>query len=195
MTGGGHKFDAAHRAYLDSEERRAYLDPTRILKAFRLRPGMRIADIGSGTGFFAIPAAEIVGPTGRVYAGDLSPEMLEDLRTKLQRARTGNLEALRSTEDRVPLPDASVDFAFLACVLHELDGPGTLLEARRVLTPAGRLGVVDWKKEDSEFGPPKAHRLDEDEARAVVSDAGFDPTRTFDAGEHHYGIEARVRRR
>ena len=195
MTGGGHKFDAAHRAYLGSEERRAYLDPTRILKAFRLRPGMRIADIGSGTGFFAIPAAEIVGPTGRVYAVDLSPEMLEDLRTKLQRAQTGNLEALRSTEDRVPLPDASVDFAFLACVLHELDGPGTLLEARRVLTPAGRLGVVDWKKEDSEFGPPKAHRLDEDEARAVVSDAGFDPTRTFDAGKHHYGIEARVRRR
>lgn len=195
MPGGGHKFNAAHRAYLDSQERRSYLEPPRILRSFRLRAGMRIVDIGSGTGFFAIPAAEMVGPEGHVYAVDLSPEMLEDLQAKLERTERGNLDALRSTEDRIPLPDASVDFAFLACVLHELDGPATLLEARRVLRPAGRLGIVDWKKEDSEFGPPKAHRLDEEEARGVLSDAGFEPTRTFEAGEHHYGIEARVRRR
>ncbi len=195
VTGGGHKFDAAHRAYLDSEERRAYLDPQKILKSFRLRAGMRVADIGTGTGFFAIPAAKLVGPRGHVYAIDLSPEMLEDLQAKLDRAKVGNLEALRSTEDRVPLPDASVDFAFLACVLHELDGPGTLLEARRVLRSGGRLGVVDWKKEDSEFGPPKAHRLDEREAKDVLAQVGFEPTRTFEAGGHHYGIEARVRSR
>lgn len=195
MPGGGHKFDAAHRAYLDSEERRSYLDPPSILRSFHVRAGMHVADIGSGTGFFAIPAAEMVGPEGRVYAVDLSPEMLEDLRAKLERAEGGNLEALRSTEDRIPLPDASVDFAFLACVLHELAGAGTLLEARRILKPAGRLGIVDWKKEESGFGPPKAHRLDEDEAEAVLSDAGFEPTRTFEAGVYHYGIEARVRRR
>ncbi len=195
MPGGGHKFDAAHRAYLDSEERRSYLDPPSILRSFHVRAGMHVADIGSGTGFFAIPAAEMVGPEGRVYAVDLSPEMLEDLRAKLERAEGGNLEALRSTEDRIPLPDASVDFAFLACVLHELAGAGTLLEARRILKPAGRLGIVDWKKEESGFGPPKAHRLDEDEAGAVLSDAGFEPTRTFEAGVYHYGIEARVRRR
>ncbi len=194
MAGGGHKFDAAHRAYLDSEERRSYLDPPAILRAFAIRPGMRIADVGSGTGFFALPAAAIVGPKGRVYAVDLSPDMLEDLQGKLPRVPERNVEAVRSTEDRIPLPDTSVDFVFMACVLHELDGPATLLEARRILVPKGRLGIVDWKKEDMKFGPPKAHRLDEDEARAVLADAGFAPVRTFEAGAHHYGIEARVRR-
>ena len=184
----------AHRAHLDSAERRSYLDPARILAAFNVRSGMRLADIGSGTGFFAIPAAALVGPQGRVFAVDLSAEMLEDLQAKLARSPAGNLESVRSTEDRIPLPDRSVDFVFLACVLHELDGPGTLLEARRILRPDGRLGVVDWKKEEMEFGPPKAHRLDEDEARAVLSDAGFIPSPAFEAGAYHYGIEARVRR-
>ena len=188
------KFDAARRAYLDSDERRSYLDPDRILRAFRLTRGMRVADIGTGTGFFAIPAARIVGPAGKVYAVDLVPEMLEELQAKLAREPVPNLEALRSTEDRIPLADASTDFAFLACVLHELDGPGTLLECRRILTRTGRLGIVDWKKEDMEFGPPKAHRLDEEEARSILRDAGFHPTTTFEAGRYHYGIEARIRR-
>lgn len=193
MSGGGHKFDVAHRAYLDSAERRSYLDAPRILREFRLKEGMRVADVGSGTGFFAVVAATLVGRTGRVYAVDLSAEMLEDLQTKLRQSKLENVEAVRSTEDRIPLPDASVDLAFLACVLHELDGPGTLLEARRILKARGRLGIVDWKKEDMEFGPPKAHRLDEAEARAILRDAGFAPSRTFEAGAYHYGIEARVR--
>ncbi len=194
MTGGGHKFDAAHRAYLDSEERKSYLDPGRILEAFGLAKGMRVVDVGAGTGFFAIPAARIVGPAGRVYAVDLVPEMLADLRAKLARDPVRNLETLRSTEDRIPLPDASVDFAFLACVLHELEGPGTLRECRRVLGRDGRLAVVDWKKEDMEFGPPTEHRLDEVAARSVLRDAGFRAERTFEAGRYHYGIEARARR-
>jgi len=194
VPGGGHKFDAAHRAYLDSDERRSYLDPVRILTSFGLAKGMRVADVGTGTGFFAIPAARIVGPSGKVYAVDLVPEMLEELRAKLAREPVPNLEPLRSTEDRIPLADASVDLAFLACVLHELDGPGTLRECRRILTRVGRLGVLDWKKEDMEFGPPKAHRLDEDEARSILRDAGFHPITTFEGGRYHYGIEARIRR-
>jgi len=127
VSGGGHKFDAAHRAYLHSEERRSYLDPPAILHAFAVRPGMRLADVGSGTGFFALPAAAIVGPKGRVYAVDLSAEMLEDLTGRLRHAPERNVEPVRSTEDRIPLPDGSVDFVFMACVLHELDGPATLL--------------------------------------------------------------------
>lgn len=192
MTGGGHKFHIDRRAYLDSEERRSYLDAKGILRGFGIGPGMRIADVGAGTGFFALPAAELVGPRGHVYAADLAPAMLGDLQTKIADKRVPNVTAVRSSEDRIPLGDRSIDFAFLACVLHELDGPGTLLECRRILKPQGRLGVVDWKKEDMEYGPPKEHRLDEAQAKAILEDAGLHPTRSFEAGPYHYAIEARI---
>lgn len=189
---GGHKFDPVHRAHLDSPERRAYLDPERILAAFRLQPGWRVADIGTGVGFFALPAARLVGPEGRVYAVDMAPEMLEDLRRKVASGGVANVEPLLSTENRVPLDNGSVDLAFLACVLHELMGAGTLRECRRILRPRGVLAVVDWKKLDQDIGPPREHRLDEAAAHAVLGDAGFTIVRTFEAGPYHYGIEARV---
>ena len=192
MGHGGHKFDPARRGTLDSPARRAYLDPEGTLRAFGLREGMIMADVGAGTGFFALPAARLVGPRGRVYAFDLAPSMLEDLRQKVRESGTGNVVVLHSLEDRLPLPDASVDFAFIACVLHELVGPGTLRECRRILRPSGSLGVVDWKKIDQDEGPPKEHRFEEAEARAVLESAGFRPARTFEAGPYHYGIEGRL---
>lgn len=195
MRQHGHKFDPANRAHLDSDARRAYLDPDAILGAFGIGPGTIVADIGAGTGFFAIPAAKRVGATGRVWALDLDPQMLEDLRARAGgSADIGNVGVLRSEEDRIPLPQACVDVAFLACVLHELEGPGTLRECARILKPAGHLAVVDWKKIDQDIGPPLRHRLDEGEARAFLMRNGFTPTRTFDAGRYHYGIESRVGR-
>lgn len=158
-----------------------------------LKAGDRVADIGAGTGFFAIPAARAVGEKGRVFAVDLASPMLEDLRRKASKARLTNLEVLRSIEEHVPIPDHSVDLVLLACVLHELDGPGTLPEARRILAARGRLAVVDWKKIDQDEGPPREHRLDEREAAELLGSAGFRVARTFEAGPYHYGLEARVR--
>ncbi len=192
MPHGKRKFDPARRAYLDSPERRAILDPDAILKAFGVRAPWRFVDVGAGVGFFSFPAARLVGPRGRVVAVDLAPEMLEELQARIAHEGATNMEALLSTEDRLPLDDGSADFAFLACVLHELDGPATLLECRRVLKKAGRLGVVDWKKVAQDIGPPKEHRLDPRQAKAVLADAGFRAIRTFATGPHHYGIEARV---
>jgi ubiquinone/menaquinone biosynthesis C-methylase UbiE len=189
----GHKFDPAHRAGLDSPQRKAYLDAERILQQIGLKAGERVADIGAGTGFFAIPAARIVGPSGHVFAIDLASPMLADLRAKIAKTRLSNLEVVRSVEEHVPVPDHSVDRVLMACVLHELDGPGTLHEARRILAARGRLAVVDWKKIDQEEGPPREHRLDEREAAAFLESAGFQVVRPFEAGPYHYGIEARVR--
>ena len=193
MAAGGHKFDPDHRAHLDSPRRRTYLDPDRILGALGIREGSVLADVGAGIGFFTIPAAHLVGPRGRVYALDLATPMLDDLRERVAEAGVDNVVVLHSSEDRLPLPDASVDLAFIACVLHELDGPGTLRECRRILRPSGRLAIIDWKKIEQDEGPPEGHRISEAQAHGILEAAGFRVARTYDAGPYHYAIEARVR--
>ncbi len=191
MARHGHKFDPAHRAHLLDPERARYLPAKKILSKFPLKAGSAAVDVGCGPGYWTIPMAEIVGPTGRVYAVDLSEAMLVDLRTRLDKRPELPVQVMRSSEDRVPLPARSVDFAFLACVLHELDGPGTLREAARVLRPGGVLGIVDWKKIRQDVGPPYRHRLSTAQAAARLLGGGFVADEPFEAGPHHYGIAAR----
>lgn len=163
------------------------------MAAAGISEGMRVADIGAGTGFFTWPAARRVGPRGHVYAVDQAPEMLEELRRKLAAAPEPAIEVLQSLETRIPIPDGSVDVAFLACVLHELDGAGSLLECRRILRAGGTLAVVDWKKIDQDEGPPVEHRLSEGDAERVLRESGFEVVRRFASGPFHYGLEATVR--
>jgi ubiquinone/menaquinone biosynthesis C-methylase UbiE len=168
MTRHGHKFDPAHRDHLLEPERARYLPAKAILSKFPMKVGGAAVDIGCGPGYWTIPMAKLIGPSGRVYAVDLEETMLATLRTRVERYRDLNIQVLRSTEDRLPLPARSVDFAFLACVLHELEGPGTLREAARVLRPGGILGIVEWKKIRQLEGPPYRHRLSPAQAAKVL---------------------------
>ncbi len=187
----GHKFDPKHMLYLESEERRAVLDPARVLPRFKIEEGWTTVDIGCGTGVFTFPMAGMVGPAGKVYSVDLEPKMLERLRERIAERNAGNIEAVLSTEDSVPLPDGIADFVLLSTVLHELEGVETLLEIRRILKKLGILGVIDWKKKTDLMGPPKRHRLSEGEAASLMREAGFEPGPPLDLGTSHYGFRAR----
>ena len=138
----GHKFDAAHWERLLSGERRALLEPGAFIRRLAIPSGAVVADLGAGPGFFTDALADAVGPSGQVHALDVSPDMIEVLR---RRDLPPQVTARLSEENRTPLPDASVDLALLAFVLHELDAPlAFLTEARRVLRPGGRLVVLEW---------------------------------------------------
>lgn len=184
----GHKFDPANRNVLVAPERAEYLPPKQILDAFGVKEGWHVADVGCGPGYFTLPMARRVGSSGRVYAVDMEPAMLEDLRRRVARAGLENVVPVPSQEDRIPVPDATVDFAFLACVLHELAGVGTLREIRRMLKPDGVLGVVDWRKIEQDMGPPVHHRLTPEEAAKVLREGGFEPGRPFEVAPYHYGF-------
>ena len=190
-----HKFDPSHADRLLSPERRQMQDPDAILSALDLSPGLRLADVGCGPGFFTLPAAERVGGDGQVYAFDVQHEMIARVAERAATAGLDNVQAMLSKEAELPIPDEAVDVALLANVLHESpDRVKFLAEIGRTLRPGGVLGVVDWRKEEMPMGPPLADRLSTDQVETDLRAAGFEVEGPFTAGPRHYGIRARWRR-
>jgi len=172
-------------AVLDSPERRKTQDPDRLWRRVGLRPGEVVVDIGAGTGFYSFPAAHAVGDGGRVFAVDVSADLVDLVRERAVQSRLPNVEAILSTPDRVPIEDAVADVTILANVLHGIP-PATVDEAVRVLRPGGRLVDVDWKKKPTPQGPAVRHRLTMREATQVLSSRGLSRVDSFELGPYHY---------
>jgi ubiquinone/menaquinone biosynthesis C-methylase UbiE len=150
-----------------------------------VRDGDAIADIGAGTGFFALEAARRVGPRGRVYAIDLSAELVALLKERKEREGLAALIPLQNTTSSIPLGDAVADLVLLANVLHDVPPP-TLREAVRLLRPRGRLVNLDWKKEETPGGPPPEIRLTAAEAAEVFGEYGLEEVERWEFGPWHY---------
>jgi ubiquinone/menaquinone biosynthesis C-methylase UbiE len=158
-----------------------------------LTSGISVADIGAGSGFFAIPFAHAIEPAGRLLAVDLQPEMLEFLGAKLRSSEApGNLELIAGDAKATNLGDASCDLAFLGNVWHELDDQAlVLLEVARILRPGGRLAILDWRTDvPSPPGPPADHRIAATDTATVLNDAGWQVLQATNVGRYSYLIEA-----
>src|SRR5260370_30410751 len=107
---------------------------------------MHVADAGVGTGYFAIPLAQFVGPHGKIYAIDLQPEMLKVLHQKLEQPDSPrNIELVRGEASKTTLGSKCADVGLIANVGHELDDhESAWQEAARILLPCGTLALLDW---------------------------------------------------
>jgi ubiquinone/menaquinone biosynthesis C-methylase UbiE len=178
------KFNPDNWKRLLSDDRHALLPPGEFLDRVGVRPGSVAADLGAGPGFFTLPLAERVGPEGRVHAIDVSPEMVRLLQ---ERGLPPWVDARLGGERGIPLPDAEVDVALLAFVLHEIDAPGEYLaEVARVLRPGGRLVVLEWVAREEDRGPPAAERLPAEETDRILAAAGFTVVERGDANPSNY---------
>jgi arsenite methyltransferase len=164
-----------------------------------LQPGEVVLDLGSGGGLDVLLSARRVGPTGKAYGLDMTPEMLELARANQQRAGVTNCEFLQGTIEQVPLPDRAVDVVISNCVINlSTDKARVLAEAFRVLRPGGRLAVSDIVL--ARPLPAEAERslrlwtgcvagaLVEAEYRRLLAAAGFvditfEPTRVYGADD------------
>ncbi|MBK5186637.1 MAG: class I SAM-dependent methyltransferase [Gemmatimonadaceae bacterium] len=166
-----HKFEPKNWERLISEERRQLLDPENALDLIGVPQGIRVADVGAGPGFFTLPLASRVGAAGRVDALDVSPEMVEILRS---RRLPPQVYVQLSDEHTLPLPDAVVDLVLLAFVFHELEDRERFLgELTRVLRPGGRLAVIDWVPRAETIGPPEKERVAEVEVVSALRATNF----------------------
>ncbi|MBI4307976.1 MAG: class I SAM-dependent methyltransferase [Chloroflexi bacterium] len=186
-----HKFDPQHMHVLESAERRRDLDPDRVFALLPVAAGQTIADIGCGPGFFTLPLARKVG-AGRVYAIDVQEEMLARVRERLAQERVSNVEVVRSEDSDLRIPKASLDGAFMACVLHEAEDRGAFLEAvREALKPGGWAAVIEWQRREMPEGPPLRERLSPRQVRLALGKAGLTSVKHHDLSGKHYLVLAR----
>jgi ubiquinone/menaquinone biosynthesis C-methylase UbiE len=164
-------FDPANHPTLESPERREAFHPERLLRKIGLRRGMRFADVGAGTGFLALPAADLVGPEGRVYAVDVQEGMLDRLRAK---APPAHLETVLGNGAAIPLPDGAADLSLACFILHEVPDPVAFLrEMARITKRRMPVVVMEWAKRRQKEGPPFAERLHHHRTEALLLHAGL----------------------
>lgn len=162
-------------AWLEREEREELEKPEVVLQAMELREGMTVAEIGAGTGFFSRRIAKAVGPTGKVYAQDIQPEMLELLKEYSAKEGITNIIPVLGTETDPKLPLRKIDRVLLVDVYHEFQKPEPMLAAlRKVLAPGGTVTVVEYRLEgESASHINVKHRMSTEQVLAEWGEGGF----------------------
>ena len=185
------KFNLENAPRLDSKERINWNNPVEIVDASGIGVGLRVAEIGCGTGWFTFEIEKRVRPRGMVYALDMQPAMLQILRAK--RENWERILTLPCGENEFELDSEEVDLVFHANVLHECAEPEAhLREVHRVLKSGGSLALLEWHwaSEESQPGPPNTQRLEPDETHRLIEAAGFEAEPVRDVGPFHYLIKA-----
>lgn len=160
----------------EGESREVFQNRRQILDALVLEPGMQVADVGAGTGFFSELFAREVGSEGRVYALEISPRFLEHLSERVQKTGLRQIEVKESGNRSTNLPDASLDLAFICDVYHHFEHPDAMLASLyRALRPGGALVVIDFERipGESEDWILEHMRADKDTFRKEILAAGF----------------------
>lgn len=170
------------------------MPPYKTLEILGLAGGIDVADIGCGIGYFTIPAAEIAGPSSKIYALDISVEMLDEVEKRAFEAGISNIRNIRVDEYDLKLEDQSVGFAILSNVLHEIEDKKRYVnEICRILQKGGKLAIIEWEKIKGESGPPLDHRISYEETTKLLSETGFENVTKLSIGQDFYGITATKR--
>ena len=134
--------------FLDSNLRRWVQSPDKLIERSGIKPGMMVIDLGCGSGAFTTSVARVAGEQGRVYAVDIQPAMLQQLKRKLLKPENRdirNIELKEASAYELPFADESIDLVYMVTVLMEIPDRGKALrEIRRVLKPGGTLAVTEF---------------------------------------------------
>jgi SAM-dependent methyltransferase len=160
--------------WLERSERDDEEEPNVALNVLKIEKGSSVADIGAGSGFLTERLSARVGPTGRVYANDVQPQMLQMLAARLAKKKISNVTLVQGDLDDPRLPLASVDLELMVDVYHEFSRPQAMLrKLRDALKPGGRLVLLEYRKEDPTVPIKFEHKMSVAEARLEVEAEGF----------------------
>jgi SAM-dependent methyltransferase len=177
--------DAKHwSSVFDDPKRDEWQKPHQLIQALELAPDAVVADIGAGTGYFAVRLAQMLSQ-GRVYAVDTEPNMVKHLSARAREAGLKNLTALVGDPQHPRLPERADTILFVD-VYHHIDKRESYFaKLAEALKPAGRVAIVDFRL-DSPHGPPRAARVAPERVKAEMKSAGYELAREHTFLPHQY---------
>lgn len=168
-----------------------FINPAAVVAQTGLGPGMTVADLGCGNGFYVLPAAQLVGPEGLVYAVDIVEAKLEATASIARQMGFNNVRIIKAdlTQPLLEVPENSCDLVIIGNILHEISDRDQLLKnVYRILTTDSGALVVEWKKQLTPFGPPIDKRIDELALEYTFARYGMTKVRNLEADGYHYAV-------
>ena len=155
-------------AIFEDPDRAQKLQVDRVMDLLGLKPGVHVADIGAGSGWFTVRGARRVGNTGLVYAVEINPEYARHIRRRAKREKLSNIRTVLGKPDDPMLPRNSIDAALILKTYHEIERPIAFLRRLRpALRPGALLGIID------KSGKGDDHGLDAEVVIQEAAQAGF----------------------
>ncbi len=152
-----------------------------MLANLGVKLGMTVCDIGCGNGYYSLRLAEMVGPSGRVLAVDIQPEMLRMLRERAAEKEIKNIRPILSSSHNPNLPDGEVDLILLVDVYHEFSHPEHMLAAmRRSLSPKGLIALLEYREEDPKVPIKPLHKMSKRQIMKEYLPNGFKLVKQFE---------------
>ena len=171
----------AGAGWLERAEREDEEAPSKAIDALGLAPGMVIADIGAGSGYYTSRLARKVAPSGRVIATDIQPGMIEILDRRIKAEGLANVTTVLGAGDDPRLPPNSIDLAIMVDVYHELQQPQLFLQRLKpAFKPGGRLVLLEFRKEDPRVPILDVHKMSIAEVKAELEAEGYALDRVID---------------
>ena len=167
--------------WLERGEREREESPAKAIEALNFKAGMIVADVGAGTGYYALRIAKLVGPEGKVYATDVQPEMIRLFEEKRKEAGVTNAVSVLGTDSDPKLPAGLIDMILLVDVYHEFSKPQEMVrKLREALKPDGRLVLLEFRKEDPKVPIRAEHKMSIAEVKAEMEPEGMEIDRVLE---------------
>ena len=172
-----HRLHSDPKSYigaLEDPKRDAYQKPHEVMRALGLKAGEVIADIGAGSGYFTFRLTHHVGDRGKVYAVDVSPDMIRHINRRIRELKATNVVSILADPDDPLLPEGSVDRFFFSDSWHHIDNQTTYLSLmKKMLKPGGEIVIIDFHKKDFPVGPPMQMKIAREDLIKQMESNGF----------------------
>ncbi len=168
-----------------------FINPASVVAQTGLGRGMVAADLGCGSGFYVLPAAQLVGNDGMVYAVDAQENKLAATMSIANQFGYKNVKVLKEDLNKpiTEIPEGSVDLVIIGNLLHEVKDKQALLKnAYKIVSNDSGILIVEWKRELTPFGPPINKRIDQQSLEIMLMQVGFQKVKELQADGYHYAV-------